>query len=180
MLKNILKINMYSQGTIRYYYFTLAYYYLIVFGCLNVLVHNKPRFGKQIREPFLEYTSNSQPVLPWKCIDVMWGSDKICKTWSTALQTLPFTLPSSIIYDPYKMRKHRFLTAVTACLEEINGYLVKVTIFIISCVFIILSAMKKVPLKDFKHFHIFYRVTNISKSLVSVDVVVSKQEEIYF
>lgn len=59
----------------------------------------------------------------------MWGSDKICKTWSSALQTLTFTLPSSIIYGPYKMRKHRFLIAVSTCLEDINGYIVKVTIF---------------------------------------------------
>lgn len=110
----------------------------------------------------------------------MRGGDKICKTWSTALQTLPFTLPSSIIYGPYKMRKHRFLTAVTACLEEINGYLVKVTTFIISCDFIILSAMKKVFLKSFKYFHIFHRVTNISKSIVSVDVLVYNKKKYIF
>lgn len=110
----------------------------------------------------------------------MWGGDKICKTWSTALQTLPFTLPSSIIYGPYKMRKHRFLTAVTACLEEINGYLVKVTIFLITCVFIILSAMKKVHLKNFYFFHIFHWVTNISKSIVSVDDLVYNKMKYMF
>lgn len=78
------------------------------------------------------------------------------------------------------MRKHRFLTAVTACLEEINGYLVKVTIFIISCVFIILSAMKKVLLKSLKYFHIFYRATNISKSIVSVDDLVYNKKKYIF
>lgn len=78
------------------------------------------------------------------------------------------------------MRKHRFLTAVRACLEEINGYLVKVTTFIISCVFIILSAMKKVILKMLKYFHTFHRVTNISKSKVSVDVVVSNKNKYIF
>lgn len=78
------------------------------------------------------------------------------------------------------MRKHRFLTAVTACLEEINGYLVKVTTFIISYVFIMLSAMKKVLLKNFKYFHIFHWVTNISKSIVSVDDLVYNEMKYIF